>query len=286
VKYITPEGFIRFVPIGGWWDQVILGQRVQVLTSKGPVLGVTGAKPPHLLSAEERKKMIEKKDMYIDVGATTAAELTDQLGVRVGDPIVPVAPFTVMANPKQYLAKAHDNRFGCILMVEALRRLAKEGHPNTIVGAATVQEEVGLRGAVTSANLIEPDVAIVFDVEIAGDVPGIKPEETPTKMGAGPVLSMYDVGAIPNVRLRDLVIDTAKENEIPLQFVAVEGGRTDQSEIQLHGPGVPSISIGVAVRHIHSHTSILNRDDYDNTLNLVVALLKKLDRATVADFMQ
>lgn len=280
VKTITEEGFIKFLPLGGWWDQVLLGHRVVVKTSKGDLVGVLGAKPPHLLDAEERNKVVAKKDMYIDVGARSAEEITE-MGVRPGDPIIPASEFTVMGNPDFYLSKAFDNRVGCALALQALQQLASDGHPNTVYAVGTVQEEVGLRGAKTTAFAINPDVAIILEVDIAGDVPGIKPEESSVKMGAGPTLLMYDARMIPNLKLRDLVISTAEELEIPLQFSAMTGGATDGGMIHIHNEGVPSVVIGVPTRHIHSHNAILCRQDYDQALELVVALTKKLDAETV-----
>jgi putative aminopeptidase FrvX len=278
---ITEEGFVRFVPLGGWWDQVMLGHRVIVKTAKGDVVGVLGAKPPHLLDAEERKKVVEKKDMYIDVGATTEEQVRE-IGVRPGDPIIPVSEFTVMANPQFYLSKAFDNRVGCALAIEALRQLAQDGHPNAVYAVGTAQEEVGTRGAKTSAFAIDPDVGIILEVDIAGDVPGIKPEESSVKIGGGPTLLVYDARMIPNLKLRDMVIATAEELGIPLQFSAMTGGATDGAQIHLHNEGVPTVVVGVPTRHIHSHNAILCREDYDWALELVVALVKKLDTETVA----
>ena len=282
VKHITKEGFIRFTPLGGWWDQVLLAQRVVVKTGKGEVTGIVGAKPPHLLSEEERKKVVEKKDMYIDIGATSQQEV-EEAGVRVGDPIVPVAEFTILANSKSYLAKAFDDRVGCAMTIAVMQRLIGEGHPNTVFGVATAQEEVGARGATTSVDMINPDVAIILEVEIAGDVPGIKPEESNVKLGGGPALLAYDARMIPNLALRDLVIDTAKENGIPLQISAMEGGATDGGPIHLHKSGVPTVVLSVPTRHIHSHGAILHRDDFDRAVNLAVAVVRKLDKKTVAN---
>lgn len=280
VRHISDDGFLRFLPLGGWWEQVILGQRLQVITGQGRVLGVTGAKPPHLMDQEERGKMVQKKDMYLDVGASSKDEVA-ALGIRLGDPIVPVGDFTVMGNGKSYLAKAFDNRVGCALAVEALREMATSPRVNHLFGVGTVQEEVGIRGAKTAAHLIDPDVGIVLEVDIAGDVPGIKPEECAVKLGQGPSLLLYDARMIPNLRLRDLVIRTAEAEGIPLQFGAMSGGATDGAMIHLHASGVPCVVIGVPARHIHSHTSIIRREDYDNALTLLVALLKRLDSETV-----
>lgn len=282
IRHVTEEGFLKFLQLGGWWDQVLLGHRVIIKTHKGDVVGVIGAKPPHMLDTEERNKVVEKKDMYIDIGATSYDEAV-ATGVRVGDPAVPDSSFAVMANPKMYVAKAFDDRIGCAVGVEVLRHFAENDHPNNLYGVMTVMEEVGVRGATTSARAIDPDVAIILESDIAGDVPGIKAEESNIKLGGGPTIMVYDARMIPNIKLRDLCIETAEELGISVQFSAMPGGATDGSIIHLHGTGVPTIVIGVAARHIHSHNSIIHRDDFDNTVKLVSAVIGKLDAETVAD---
>jgi endoglucanase len=280
VTRITDDGFLKFQPLGGWWDQVMLAQRVEVHTRSGPVIGVIGSKPPHILSPDERKKVYEKKDMFIDVGASSRAE-AESFGIRPGDPVVPVGPFTVMKNEKLLMAKAWDNRFGCALAIEVMRRLKGQPHPNEVYGVGTVQEEVGLRGAATTAYKIEPDIGFALDTGIAGDTPGISPDDAQSKMGKGPVILLYDGSMIPHTRLRDLVVDTAEAEQIPYQFDKISGGGTDAGKIHTFGAGVPSLVIGVPVRYIHTHTAILNRDDFDNAARLMVAVVKRLDAETV-----
>lgn len=194
VKAITPEGFLRFTPLGGWSDQVLLAQRVVVKGSKGDVPGIIGAKPPHLLDEEERKKLVKIKDMFIDVGARDREEAAS-FGIRPGDPIVPAGSFTVMKNENLLLAKAWDDRAGCALLIEVCEELTQRQHPNTVYAVGTVQEEVGTRGAATSVAGIDPDVAIILDVSIAGDVPGLK-EEVQEKLGGGPTVCLYDASKI------------------------------------------------------------------------------------------
>jgi len=281
VKHISSGGFIRFTTLGGWWDQVLLSQRVAIKTGKGDVIGVIGAKPPHLLSPEEKNKVVIRKNMYIDIGATSEKDV-EKAGVRIGDPIVPVSEFTILANPKTYMSKAFDDRVGCGVVISALSSL-KKSHPNTLYGVATVQEEVGVRGATTSVEMVDPDIAIILESDIAGDVPGIKPDESSTKFAGGPSLLLYDARMIPNLKLRDLVIDTAKRNKIPLQFTTMEGGATDGSVIHLYKTGVPTVVLGVPSRHIHSHNSVIHRDDFDYTVKLLKALIQKLDKKTVQE---
>ncbi len=281
VKHITKDGFLRFLPIGGWFDQVLLGQRVIIKTQEGDVVGVIGAKPPHLLPAEERRKVVKKDAMYIDVGATSKAEV-EALGIRPGDPIVPRADFVPLAGGKTFLSKAFDDRIGVALMIAALQDLQEKEHPNTVFGVATVMEEVGLRGATTSVRAVDPDVALVLEADIAGDVPGIKPEQSTVKLGGGPSLLFYDPRMLPNPQLRRLVLEVAAAEGIPVQDSHIPGGTTDGSAIHLHGLGVPTVVLAVPARHIHSHSSIVHREDFERARRLLTALLQRLDAAQVA----
>lgn len=283
VKHITKEGFLHFLPLGGWFDQVLLGQRVVIKTSKDDVVGVIWAKPPHLLSADERNKIVKKQEMYIDIGATSKEEV-EEAGVKPGDPVIPRADFVPLANEKSYLSKAFDDRVGVALVISSLQELEKDSHPNTIYGVATVQEEVGVRGATTSVRTIDPDVAIILESDIAGDVPGIKPEESSVKLGQGPTVLIYDARMIPNLKLRDFIMELATEIEVPFQTSYIEGGATDGAAIHLHKTGVPTVVIGVPARHIHSDSSIIHRQDYDNAVKLLVEVIKRLDSETVTGF--
>ena len=285
VKQITKEGFIKFIPLGGWFDQVLLAQRVIIKTRKGDVVGVIGVKPPHMLSAAEKAKVVEKKDMYIDIGAVNLEEV-ENAGVRVGDPIIPRTDFVELATGKTYLSKAFDDRVGVALVISTLAAMRNMEHPNTLFGVASVMEEIGLRGAATSVEAVNPDVAIILEADIAGDVPGVTPEESSVKLGKGPSILLYDARMIPNLKLRDLVMDTARESGIPLQTSTIEGGATDGGVIHLHKTGVPTVVLAVPARHIHSHSSILHRDDYDAAVKLLTALIPRLDAATVASLTE
>ncbi|RLI35345.1 peptidase M28 [Candidatus Bathyarchaeota archaeon] len=278
-------GFLTFNPLGGWWDQVLLSQRVVIRTEKGDLHGVIAAKPPHLLTEEERKKVVEKRNMYIDIGVTSGKEAIEA-GVKIGDPVVPWSPFSIIRGGKVAMGKAFDDRIGAFVIMEAIRRLKEDGieHPNTVYGAATVQEEVGLRGAQTVSHLVDPDVGIVLEVDIAGDVPGIKPQEAPAKMGRGPSLITYDSSMIPNQPLKEFVIKVAKEADIPLQLSQVAKGGTDAGRIHLTRTGCPSVVISVPTRHIHSHVGLLSLEDVENAVKLILELIKRLDEETVESF--
>jgi putative aminopeptidase FrvX len=281
IKSVDKNGFLAFAPLGGWWSQVMLAQKVRVETAKGPIVGVTCSVPPHVLSEEERKKPVDIKQMRIDVGASSQKEATGKFGVRPGDVVTPVFDFEVMANPKMLLAKAWDDRVGVALFIDVLKKLRNAKHPNVVYGVGTVQEEVGLRGARTSAYAVDPDVCIALDVGIADDVPGTKNEEKMGKLGAGPQVTVLDHGMIPSRKLRDLVVDVAKKQKIPVQFQLLTGGATDGGAVHIHGIGVPTLYLGVATRYIHSHAGILHADDYTGAVKLLVALIKRLDRKTV-----
>ena len=285
VKTVTKEGFLKFVTLGGWWEQVMLGQRVTVMSPKGDIPGIIGSKPPHVLSADERKKMVAKRDMYIDIGAADKKDAEERMGVTPGVPIVPYAPFTTMANPDFLVGKAWDDRVGCAVVTDVLQQLAKMKHPNTVFGVGTVQEEVGCRGAKTSADVIGPHVAIAVDTCIAGDTPGMSEDQASAKLGEGVAVCIYDASLIPHVKLRDFVLETAKAEKIPFQLEFSEGGGTDGGRIHLHAQGVPSIVLSVPTRYIHSHHGIISRKDYESTVRLLIALIQKLDAKKMQDLL-
>lgn len=285
VSSVTDEGYLTFNQLGGWFDQVLLGQRVVIRGNKGDIHGIIASKPPHILTDEERKKVVEKKDMFIDIGATSRGE-AEECGLKVGDPVVPYSTFQLIQNKRVAMGKAFDDRIGAFVFAEAMKRIKtqKIEHPNTIYGVATVQEEVGLRGATTIAHVVDPDVAIILEVDIAGDVPGIKPQEAQAKMGRGPSLLTFDAGMIPNQPFKEWVIEVAKQCQIPLQLSQMKGGRTDGAPIHMSRAGCPTIVLGVPTRHIHSHSGLLSLKDTENAVRLVVELVKRLDKETVESF--
>jgi endoglucanase len=164
-------------------------------------------------------------------------------------------------------------------VVEVFKRLAGSGHPNTVYGVMTVQEEVGLRGASTSVDLVNPDVAVAVDVTVATDTPGISDEEVAAKtyLAKGPVIGFYDNSMIPHIPFRDFVIRTAEDHKIPYQIEVMPGGGTDAGKIHVNRGGVPSIVIGIPVRYIHAHVGIAHLDDYENGVKLLTALIGALN---------
>ncbi|WP_342544143.1 M42 family metallopeptidase [Lysinibacillus sp. FSL W7-1291] len=281
VTQIDDKGFIKFQTVGGWWSQVMLAQRVTITTRKGDeVIGVIGSKPPHILPADVRNKVVDIKDMFIDIGAASKDEVLEW-GVRPGDMVTPYFEFNVMKNDKYLLAKAWDNRIGCAIAIDVMKALQNEKHPNILYSVGNVQEEVGLRGAKTATYKIQPDIGFAVDVGVAGDTPGVTAKESTSKMGAGPQIVVYDASMVSHRGLREFVLDVADEHNIPYQFEAMAGGGTDAGSIHVTANGVPALSIGIATRYIHSHAGILHRDDYDNAVKLMVEVIKKLDRDAV-----
>lgn len=296
VSSVNKNGFLTFNPLGGWFDQVLLGQRVKVRTVKGIVPGIIAAKPPHLLPPEERTKVVTKDKMFIDIGASNEDE-AKEMGVRIGNPIIPDSCFSTMqkrvfkdgkrkGTDTIAVGKAFDDRVGTFIAAEVVRILKEEKikHPNTVVGAATTQEEVGLRGARTTAHVVNPDVCLTLEVDIAGDVPGIEASEAPTKMGYGPSITTYDSSMIPNQELLEFVLDVAKKSKIPYQLSQIARGGTDAGIIHISNAGCPSLVVGIPTRHIHAHAGLLSMTDTENAIKLLVEVVKRLDKKTADSF--
>jgi len=276
VQEITKEGFIKFLPIGGWWTGNMPGMRVKVRNSKGEIIpGVIGLKPIHELSPEERKKLPEIEHMYIDVGATGTFHPREKLGIKPGDPIFPDGSLEKLANSDLLLAKAWDDRVGCALLVDLLNNMTAIEHPNTVYLTGTVQEEVGIRGAHTAAFGIDPDIGFALDVSICRDTPG-NPGEPVEKLGGGVGILIYDRTMIPHNRLKDFVCELADLNSIPYHLTAIKGGY-DTGAIHLTRFGVPSLAIGIPTRYIHSGSSIISLDDYENVLKLITLIVKNFN---------
>ena len=282
VRRTTPDGYITMQMLGGWLDQALIGQRWVIIGSKGPVRAVTGVRDIHVVSPEERTKVFPRESVFLDVGATTAAEVA-AMGVSPGDPVVPDAPFVVLNGTQNYMGKAWDDRVGCAILIEAMRRLKGTNHPNQIFYVATVQEEIGLRGAEASSALVKPDIGIALEAGVVGDVPGARPEESQVTLGGGPGMFLYDSSALPNRKLVALVKDTARAKGLPLQLDLVQGYGDDSAEIQRSNGGVPTVNLVVPTRYTHVHTGIINRRDFDQMVDLVVALLQRLDAKTVKE---
>jgi len=282
VRRVTPTGFLSMQMLGGWLDQALVDQRWVIIGSKGPVHAVTGIRDIHVITPEERTRVFPRESVFLDIGAKSAAEVA-AMGVEPGDPVVPDSPFMVMNGTKNYLGKAWDDRIGCAVLLEAMRRTASMPHANQLFYVATTQEEVGLRGARAAVNLVKPDIGIAIEGGITGDVPGDRPEETQVKLGAGPGMFLYDSSAIANRKMVAFVRKTAAAKGLPLQADLVQGYGDDSAELQTMNGGAPTINLVVPVRYTHSHNGIVNRQDFDETVELVVQMLVQMDAKTVGE---
>lgn len=278
VTTITDEGYVKFTPAGGWWGQVMLAQQLDITTGNGDVIrGVIGAKAPHILTAEERSKPVDMKAMFLDIGVKDKEEAV-ALGIKPGDMITPYIEYKELSNKKYLLGKAWDNRVGCAAVIDVLNNLQNEEHNNVYFGVGTVQEEVGLRGARTSAQKINPDIGIALDTTIAYDFPGGSKE---TVLGNGVGVMFKDGSMVGHKGLRDHVISLCEKHDIKYQLTYLETGGTDGGAMHLAHDGAPSIALCLPVRYLHSHTSIVHKDDYDAMVALVTVLVKSLDKETV-----
>ncbi len=282
LRRVTPDGFLSMQMLGGWLDQALAGQRWVIIGSKGPVHAVSSIRDIHLAAAEERGSLIKRDAVFLDVGAGSAAEVA-ALGIAPGDPVVPDIGFEVLNGTANYAGKAWDDRVGCAVLLMAMERLKVTGHPNQIFFVATVQEEIGLRGARTATAIVKPDIGIAIEGGVTGDAGGAHPEESQVKLGHGPGLFLYDSSALPNRKLVSLIRKVAGEAGVPLQFDLVQGYGDDSAEMQTVAGGAPTVNLIVPARYTHVHTGVINRHDFDQTVDLVVALLRRLDAKTVAD---
>ena len=280
IRRTTPDGFLSMQMLGGWLDQALPGQRWIIIGSKGPVHAVTGIRDIHLAAAEERAKPIARSAVFLDVGARTAAEV-EAMGVRPGDPVVPDSKFEALNGTRNYVGKAFDDRVGCAVLLEVMRRMASTPHPNHLIYAATVQEEIGLRGAKTASALIKPDVGLAIEGGVTGDTKDTTPEDSQVALGAGPGVFLYDFDELPNRKLVALVDATARERGVPLQHDLVAGYGDDSAEMQAAAGGAPTINFVVPARYTHAHNGVMNRDDFDRLVDLMVSVLQKLDAPTV-----
>ena len=283
VQYIRPDGFIKFKTLGGWLDQALTDQRWVINTRDGRVHGVSGIRTIHVTPGSERNQVWGRDTISIDVGAPSQAD-AERLGIRPGDPIAPWSPFTVLANDR-YAAKAWDDRVGLGVMLEAMKRIQQRGVqlPSTIYLVATVQEEIGLRGAATSVPLVNPDLGISIEAGVSADYPGARPEQAQERLGGGPGIFLLDSSMLPNTKLRDFFFKVAEAEGITLQADVLTGYGQDGAEIQTFDTGRPALNMTVPTRYLHSHTGIIDRRDFEGAVELLVAVLTRLDAQTIAE---
>ncbi|HHQ45215.1 MAG TPA: M42 family peptidase [Candidatus Altiarchaeales archaeon] len=274
VKHITKEGYLYFVKVGGIDDRILLDQRV-IVKGRGDVVGIIGAKPPHMLSGSERKKVVKHDEMFIDIGAKNKKDAEKR--VSVGDPIVFEPNYGVL-NGKIFYGKAVDDRIGCYALIEIMKKIPKN-LGCTVYAVATTQEEVGLKGARVAAYRINPDFAIAVDTTLAGDMPGVTEKESDLKIGKGPAITILEAsgrGVISHPKLRSLMEKTAKAKKIPVQIDVLEGGMTDAAIIYMTREGIPSTVVSIPTRYIHGSSGVFHMDDVENSVKLVLETIKAL----------
>lgn len=274
VKNISKQGFIQFAKMGGIDDRILLAQKVIVHTNKGDLVGIIGSKPPHIQKKEERNKVVTYDKLFIDIGAKDSRE-TKKMGVKIGDPISFSVKFEKVGK-KIVTGKAFDDRAGCTVMIETLKRL--NSTDCNVFAVGTIQEEVGLRGAGTAAFGIDPDFGIALDVTVAGDVPGVKDFESNIKMAKGPALTVIDAGLVSHPKVLSLLVDTAKKNNIPYQLETGLPGTTDAARISLTRQGVPSGTISIPTRYIHSPVGMMDLTDMNNSIKLTIAAIQEISK--------
>lgn len=272
VTNIDKKGFITFQALGGWDGKVMNSQKVIITTSSGhEYMGIINS-----ISTKDIKASVDKDNMFIDIGVGSKKEV-EKLGIKQGDMITPYFEFGQMANPKYLIAKAWDDRVGCALCIDILKNLKNEEHKNIVYAVGTVQEEVGCRGAKTSSNIINPDIGFSLDVGIATDTLGCDTKLGYGKLGSGPQIHVFDGGLVGHVGLKNYLVNLAEKLNIPYQINSLPFGGTDASQMHLSHNGAPCISIGIPARYIHSHASIIHKDDYDNTIKLICEFIKRLN---------
>ena len=276
VNYIEESGYLRISPVGGWWGHVLPSQKVSVKTDDDRIYyGIIGSIPPHGMTPEVRNKVMEVKDLFVDLGVKNKQEVLD-LGINIGDSVIPYSEFMVMNNPDYVCSKAFDDRVGASAIVEVLTNLKGKEHNNTVYGVGSVQEEVGLRGARTATYKVKPDIAIAIDVSKSYDIPGNEKGES--KLGKGIALSMMDASTIANRGLVKVLKNICLEKGIPFTYDSLSAGGTDSGEINKSFDGVLNMTLSLPCRYFHSHNSIVNLVDYNACVELLTEFILRLDR--------
>ena len=277
VTHIDDNGFLRFVGVGGWDAQILVGQRAELITQNGPIPGVVGRKAIHLLREEDRKKVPELRDLHIDIGAKDKDEAAGL--VRIGDVAV-IAGEPVELRNDRVISRSMDNRLGAFIALEAARLVAEAGGaPGDVAACGVVQEEITMAGARTSAYRLQPDVAIVVDVTHETGSPGVDVNEIGKhEFGEGPIIER---GSLLNPVVFELLHAAAKQNEIPFTVAAsARSTGTDADAIHLSRAGIPTGGVSIALRYMHSPVEMVQLDDIGACASLLAAFAQSLSAET------
>lgn len=284
VQAICPNGTLRIIPIGGWVSHNIPAHKVWVRNRYGKYIpGLTASKPPHFMTEQERKAPLDIKDITVDVGAVSREEAVEIYGIRIGEPVAPDVTFTYSEDTDLMVGKSFDCRLGCAAILKTMHELAGKELAVDVVGACASQEEVGVRGAAVTAQVIQPDIAIVFEGCPADDT-CVEPYMVQTAIKRGPMLRHIDARMITNPRYQRYALDLAEQLGIPVQDAVRSAGSTNGAAIHLTGRGVPTIVIGVPVRYAHTHYGISAYADFDNAVKLACEILKRADADLIESF--
>lgn len=273
VTHIDEEGFLRFHPLGGFDPKTLTAQRV-IVHGRRDIIGVMGSKPIHLMSPEERNKQVPLSDYFIDLGMTKEEVIKI---VSIGDPVTRERHLIEMGNCVN--SKSIDNRVSVFILLEALRALRDAEVPYDIYGVFTVQEEVGLRGAISAAHLVDPDFGLGLDVTIAFDVPGANAHESVTRLGKGTAIKIMDGSVISDYRMVNYLKQLADKHQIKWQPEILPSGGTDTAGLQRFGKkGAISGAISIPLRHIHQSIELANKEDIHHSIELLKVALLRLDQ--------
>ena len=284
VQAICPNGTLRIIPIGGWVSHNIPAHKVWVRNRYGKYIpGLTASKPPHFMTEQERKAPLDIKDITVDVGAVSREEAIEVYGIRIGEPVAPDVTFTYSEEHDLMVGKSFDCRLGCAAILKTMHELAGEELAVDIVGACASQEEVGVRGATVAAQVVQPDLAIVFEGCPADDT-CVESYMVQTSIKRGPMLRHIDARMITNPRYQRYALDLAEKLGIPVQDAVRAAGSTNGAAIHLTGRGVPTIVIGVPVRYAHTHYGVSAYADFDNAVKLACEILKRADADLIESF--
>ena len=284
VQAICPNGTLRIIPLGGWISCNVPAHKVWVRNREGAYIpGLTASKPPHFMTPQERNAPLDISSITVDVGATSQQEAIEAFGIRIGEPVVPDVTFTYSEEHDLMVGKSFDCRLGCASIVRTLDMLQGEELQVDVVGACAAQEEVGTRGATVTAQVIQPDIAIVFEGCPADDT-CVEPYMVQTAIKRGPMLRHVDARMITNPRYQRYALDLAAQLNIPVQEAVRSAGSTNGAAIHLTGSGVPVIVIGVPVRYAHTHYGVSAYADFDNGVKLACEILRRMDRDLIESF--
>lgn len=283
VRDIDKKGYVKLLPVGGWWGHVMPSQGMRITTREGKkIRGVVGGRAPHGMSADEKSKVINPTNLFLDLGVDSKEEVKE-LGVRIGDMITPDTNFEVMNNPNYLLGKAWDDRIGVAVALDVLKELKGLNIDSSVYAVGTVQEEVGIRGARTATHKIKPDIAFALDVTTSEDTPL---DEGEAKLGQGVVISIMDASTIGNKGLINEIEKICKDLNLDINYNCMVAGGTDAGNIHKSLDGIISMTLSIPTRYMHSNRLLIHRKDYAQTVNAIAEFCKRLNLKLLNEIKQ